>query len=187
MFRPRWSLASTLLLVLVGACSLSACLLSQEDRVLDIPPPRNRPPRIMEELPITPENRVTVIPQGECPTLQFSFKAEDPEVGDTLFVNWYIDYSLGTGDAQVQMLSPTGQTVRFLNNPFSLNLRGTLDTPFRYLQQPGTHVVEALLFDGFLDARRQPLPITPATDGGIENPSYVVSYAWVVEVLSACP
>ncbi len=189
MFGPRRSLASALLLVPWGACALSACLLSQEDRLLNIPPQRNRPPRIMEEQPITPppENRLTLI-DTDCRTLEFRFKAEDPDVDETLRVRWYIDYPLFTGPAVEQALNPSGQTVRIDEGMFSVDLSSpSLGFPARSLQQPGTHIVEALLFDGVLDERRLPLPIDPALDGGIPNPSYVVSYAWVVEVLRTCP
>ncbi len=187
MFWPRWSLASTLLLLCWGACALSACLLSQEDRVLNIPPQRNRPPRIMEELPIMPSNRVTVTPQNECPTLEFGFNSEDPDTGDTLRVSWYIDYSLTPRSAVFeQVLTPTGQTIRE-RSTFSVDLTSALSGPASFLQVQGTHVVEALLYDWFLDGQRRPIPIDPALDGGIPNLSYVVSYAWVVEVVRSCP
>jgi hypothetical protein len=138
----------------------------------------------MEEQEITP-NRVTMVPASECPVLQFKFSAEDPDVGDTLTVRWYVDYPLDLGFAE-QTLSPTGQTFRG-ETTFSVNLTSTLAFPLQFLQQPGTHVVEALLFDYRIDAARKPIPLSTAADGGIENLSYVVSYAWVVEVLRTCP
>jgi len=190
MFHPRSWLASSLLLLSLGPCALSACFLSQEDQILNIPPQRNRPPRIMEELGVQPNgltgNRRKVTSQSDCEILQFDFQPEDPDIADTLKVAWYVDYPLSTFPALEQGLTPTGQTIRE-RTAFSVDLTSALQLPASFLQQPGTHVVEALLYDWFLDARRQPIPIDPALDGGIPNPSYVVSYAWVVEVTHACP
>ena len=183
MFRLLSSLASALLIPCLGAWALNACVLSQEDRVLNIPPLRNRPPRIMEELPLFPVDRV-IRPVG-CPPLDFSFFAEDPDVNDTLTVRWYVDYpAAGSIDPDLR-LTPNGNTIRDQARQ-TINLSSPLNIPASYLQQPGTHVVEALLFDFALGAQRRPLPIDPATDGGIPNPSYVVSYAWVVEVCPTC-
>jgi hypothetical protein len=146
----------------------------------------------MEELPIMPKDslalgRVITI-DTDCPTLQFGFTAEDPDIDQTLHVLWYIDYPQVIGPAQPdQTLIPNGQTVRSEEGSFSVDLASTLGQPAQRLQTIGTHVVEALLYDGSLDLQRRPLPLTPATDGGIENPSYVVSYAWVVEVSRTCP
>ena len=191
MFHPRSSLASSLLLLSLGACALSACFLSQEDQILNNPPQRNRPPRIMEEQPIMQDSlalgrKITI--DTDCPTLEFRFKAEDPDVDQPLRVLWYIDYPLFTGNALEQVLNSNGQTVRSDEGSFSVDLTNpSLGFPARSLQQIGTHVVEALLFDGVLDAQRKPLPLDPALDGGIPNPSYVVSYGWVVETLRTCP
>ena len=141
----------------------------------------------MEEQPISPPTRVITIAPGECPQLDFSFSAEDPDINDTLTVRLYVDYPASSTVASELRLTPNGNTVRDqvrltidLSNP-------SLPVPARNLQQPGTHVVEALLFDFVLNPERKPYPITPAGDGGIENPSYVVSYAWVVEASHACP
>ncbi len=160
---------------------------------MNIPPQRNRPPRIMEEQPIFPKDSLAlgrvITVDTDCPTLQFGFKAEDPDVDQTLRVAWYIDYPSYTGPASLeQALSPNGQAIRSDEGSFSVNLGNpTLALPAHLLQVSGTHVVEALLFDGVLDAQRRPLPLDPALDGGIPNLSYVVSYAWVVEVSRSCP
>jgi hypothetical protein len=186
MFRPLSSLASALLIPCLGAWALNACVLSQEDRVLNIPPLRNRPPRIMEELAVSPDPRKKVLaPSDGCPPLEFSFYAEDPDIKDTLTVRWYVDYpAAGSIDPDLR-LAPNDNTIRD-QAKLTIDLSSPLNIPASYLQQPGTHIVEALLFDFALGAQRRPLPFDPATDGGIPNPSYVVSYAWVVEVCPTC-
>jgi hypothetical protein len=142
----------------------------------------------MEELQISPDARKIVIaPGGGCPRLDFSFFAEDPDVTDTLTVRWYVDYPVaGSIDPDLR-LPPNGKTIRD-QATLTIDLGRQLNIPAGYLQQSGTHVVEALLFDYALGAQRRPLPIDPGTDGGIPNPSYVVSYAWVVECQACvCP
>jgi hypothetical protein len=188
MFRSLSSLASALLIPCLGAGALNGCVLSQEDRVLNIPPLRNRPPRIMEEFTVTPD-RVKMIIPSECPSIDFSFFAEDPDINDTLTVRWYVDYPASSAIVSELRLTPNpnGNTVRD-QAKLTIDLSNrTLPVPASNLQQQGTHVVEALLFDFALSPQRKPYPITPATDGGIENPSYVVSYAWVVEASHNCP
>jgi len=186
MFRPLSSLASALLILGLGACALDGCVLPQEDRVLNIPLLRNRPPRIMEELAVLPSPRkITILPGEACPKLEFSFFAEDPDINDTLTVRWYVDYpAAGPYDPDLR-LTPNGNTIRD-QAKLTIDLCSTLPVPASYLQLTGTHVVEALLFDFALGDLRRPVPIDPGTDGGIPNPSYVVSYAWVVELRSTC-
>ncbi len=188
MFRPLSSLASALLIPCLGAWALDACVLSQEDRVLNIPPLRNRPPRIMEEFSVTPVRVTSIERPSDCLIpLDFSFFAEDPDINDTLTVRWYVDYpAAGPYDPDLRLTpNPNGSTIRE-QAKLTIDLQGALRVPASYLQQPGTHVVEALLFDNALGDGRRPLPFDPGTDGGIPNPSYVVSYAWVVKVCDTC-
>lgn len=190
MLPRRRKLASTLLLGLAGACALGACLLPQEDRQLNFPPLRNRPPRIVEQT-VAPQNRVIEVPVDQpCPSLEFRFLAEDPDVDQALTVRWYIDYHVfpaSIEDAE-QTIPANGKPIRDEPADLTVNLNsGSLNQPRNFLQNPGMHVVEAILFDGRLGAGRLPLPIAPATDGGVENPSYAVSYAWVVSAMRSCP
>jgi len=190
MLSGRPTLASALLLLAVGPCTLGACVLPQEDQVLNFPPLRNRPPRIMEELGVIPEPRLIVV-DTDCPRLEFSFRAEDPDIQDTLRVRWYIDYTVFPSFIQdkEQELRPNGNPIRSEQGSYIVDLTSqSLPVPESYLQVIGTHVVEAILFDGSLfGTQRRPQPRTPAVDGGIENPSYAVSYAWVVETTRSCP
>lgn len=142
----------------------------------------------MEELPVLPSPRkITIRPSDGCPTLEFSFFAEDPDIDDTLTVRWYVDYPLaGPYDPDLR-LPRNGNTIRD-QAKLTIDLSSTLRVPASYLQQEGAHVVEALLFDNALGELRRPVPFDAGTDGGIPNPSYVTSYAWVVECQTCrCP
>ena len=190
MVAARARLASTLLALCWAASALSGCLLSQEDRVLDFPAQANRPPRIMEELPID-GSRLTVVQQSSdpCPTLVFGFSAEDPDVNQDLFVRWYVDYPRvpGSADEREQILAANGMRAqRDTQGNLTVDLTEALASPLSELQLPGTHIVEALLFDFRIGPDRKPIPISGA-DGGILNPSYAVSYAWVVDMRRTCP
>jgi len=188
MVSARARLASTLLALCWAASALSGCLLSQEDRVLDFPAQRNRPPRIMEEL-LRPENRLTVVEQspGDCPKLTFEFSAEDPDVNDFLTIRWYVDYPRSRRFPDEQTLLPNGKPQRDDRGSLTIDLRSpALELPLNQLQSPGTHFVEAVLYDFHLGQERNPLPISGA-DGGILNPSYAVTYAWVVDMRRTCP
>ena len=187
MVVARARLASTLLALSCATYVLSGCLLSQEDRVLDFPAQRNRPPRIMEELTITPNRFTQVQLSDPCPELKFEFNAEDPDVDQVLTVRWYVDYPRGLYPVE-QALSPNanGKPQRDDRGSLTVNLASRLDFPLTLLQSPGPHVLEAVLYDFHLGPDRIPLPISGA-DGGILNPSYVVSYAWVVDMGRTCP
>src|SRR5262245_57433782 len=165
-------LASTLLAFSCATYVLSGCLLSQEDRVLDFPAQRNRPPRIMEELTITPNRFTQVQLSDPCPELKFEFNAEDPDVDQLLTVRWYIDYPRGFYPNE-QPLLPNGKPQRDERGSLTVNLASSLTPPLNLLQSSGPHVLEAVLYDFHLGPERNPLPISGA-DGGILNPSYVV-------------
>jgi hypothetical protein len=146
----------------------------------------------MEELGVTPANRVSVIDTATgCTKLDFSFRAEDPDVDDTLSVYWYVDYPVFPQfiPGREQRLAPSGRPRRDEQGSYSVDLASpSLGYPENLLQVPGTHVVEAILFDGTLfGLQRRPQPRAPAIDGGVENPTYAVSYAWVVQMQTRCP
>jgi hypothetical protein len=187
MFAARARLASTLLLLCWIAGALNGCLLSQEDRVLNIPAQQNRPPRIIEER-LDPRDRVRRVP--DCSRLEFTFRAEDPDVNDQLKVRWYVDYQRTQSDIldNEQVLAPSGQPERLDPGYLSVDLTSALGLPASQLQVAGSHVVEAVLFDNqILGPLRTPVPFTAADAGVVENPSFAVSYAWVVEALRNCP
>lgn len=188
MFATPARLASTLLALGCVICALSGCLLPQEDRVLNFPTQRNRPPRIMEELPtLVPADRLITVEAG-CSKLEFAFNAEDPDVNDPLTVRWYVDYPrvpFFVPDRE-QVLAVSGRPQRDEKASLTVDLASGLELPLSQLQLPGVHIVEAVLFDYHLGPDRKPIAISPP-DAEILNPSYATSYAWVVNVSRTCP
>jgi hypothetical protein len=148
----------------------------------------------MEELPtLTPDkdHRLTVVDGPDCPVLTFGFSAEDPDVTQLLNVRWYVDYPrvrvFDLNNEQVLTPSSTGRLQRDDQGSETVDLASpALQAPLSQLQLRGPHIVEAVLFDFHLDANRNPVPIS-GTDAGILNPSYAVSYAWVVDMERICP
>ena len=168
--------------LLVVAAALPACLISQEDHIIQpLPPAKNQPPRILEDL-IQPPGRFVTSRNGlDCPNLLFSAKVADPDIKDLLFYNFYVDADVNPAPVKQSSISnPTNEEVRAepATYEFSFATVGAL-------QQPGNHVVELLLADGAL-VNRQPQPrLVQQLDGGLEeDPSYAVSYAWTVTILA---
>jgi hypothetical protein len=172
-------------LLLGGAVLLPACLLPQEDHVIQpLPPAANQPPRIVENL-LQPANRFVTVQNGsDCPNLIFLAPVSDPDVGDTLTYNFYVDPNLFPAFVKQATIANNGQADRA--DPASYEVSFATPGP---LQQPGDHVVEVLVSDGALVNRDpQPRQIT-LLDGGIGfEPTYAVTYAWTVTVVAGpCP
>jgi hypothetical protein len=165
--------------VAAWAILLGGCLLPQEDHILgDLPPRMNQPPQIVESL-LTPASRfVTVQNGGNCPLLTFKAPVSDPDVEDRLIYNYYIDPNLNPGFVKQAILPNGGSPQR--PDPAQLDVSFAVAGP---LQQPGQHVVEVLVADGPL-VNRDPQPrVVTLLDGGTAlDPSYAVTYAWVVTV-----
>jgi hypothetical protein len=162
---------------------LTACLLPQDDNLLiDLPPPLNRPPRIVESA-VQPASRILTVDGGAgCPQLVFSAPAEDPDTADILFYDFYVDAS-STVVAQ-GTLSPSGSVQRTEEAAYAVSFATAGP-----VQAPGTHLVEVLVADGPL-VNRVPLPRTVLLpDGGTRvDPTFAASYAWQVTVEGTpCP
>jgi hypothetical protein len=175
-------------LLLVGALLLPACLLPQEDHVIqDLPPPTNLPPRILENL-LQPANRFVTVRNGsDCPNLVFLAPVSDPDFGDTLFYNYYVDANLFPAFVkQATIVPPPNNQQADRSEPASYEVSFAAPGP---LQQPGDHVVEVLVADGPLVNRDpQPRPITLVDGGAGFEPTYAVTYAWTVTVVAGpCP
>jgi hypothetical protein len=171
-----------LVLLLGGAVLLPACLLAQEDHIIQpLPPtPVNQPPRILEDL-LTPANRFVTVRNGsDCPNLTFLAPVSDPDVGDSLTYNYYVDPDLFPPFVKQATIPTNGQADR--SEPASYEVSFATPGP---LQQPGDHVVEVLVSDGALVNRDpQPRPI-PLLDGGNGlEPTYAVTYAWTVTTVA---
>jgi hypothetical protein len=172
-------------LLLGGALALPGCLLPQEDHVIQpLPPLMNQPPRILENL-LQPSSRfLTVRNGGGCPNLAFLAPVSDPDVGDILIYNFYVDPDLYPPFVKQATIANDGQADR--SDPASYEVSFATPGP---LQQPGEHVVEVLVADGAL-VNRQPQPRKVVLlDGGTAlDPSYAVTYAWTVTVVAGpCP
>lgn len=175
-----------LLGALVGAALvLPGCLLPQEDHIISpLPPLKNQPPRILETL-LQPGNRFVTVNNGvSCPDLTFLAPVSDPDVGDTLIYNFYVDADVNPNFVKQAFLGNNGQADR--PDPASYEVSFAAPGP---LQQPGEHVVEVLVADGAL-SNRDPIPRTVTLlDGGTaQDPTYAVTYAWTVTVNAGpCP
>lgn len=167
----------------VLAAALGACLLPQDDRILDYPPAgRNRPPRIIENL-VTPDRRV-VLSNGVGCSQTFSIRVEDPDVDDPIIVRWYVDYDATSNPAPFgpdKVLANNGKAIR--DEPATLTLAPS--SPGNPLASAGAHLLEVLVADWTL-VNREPLPHPSVEDGGV-NPSYAVTYAWLVIVENGGP
>jgi hypothetical protein len=172
-------------LLLGGAVLLPACLVPQEDHIIQtLPPEANQPPRILENL-LQPANRFVTVRNGsDCPNLTFLAPVSDPDVGDLLTYNFYIDPDLFPAFVKQATITNNGQAERA--DPASYEVSFATPGP---LQQPGDHVVEVLVSDGALVNRQpQPRPINLPDGGTGLEPTYAVTYAWTVTVMAGpCP
>jgi hypothetical protein len=172
---------------LAMACLLGTvgCLLPQEDNILvDIPPPLNRPPAILEA-EVQPASRVFTVDGGPgCPDLVFSAPVEDPDVGDTLYFDFYVDAQSDSALVAQGTVPPNGSATRTEPATYSVDFSTT-----GMVQTPGIHLVEVLVADGPL-VNGMPQPkVVPLDDGGTRtDQTFAVSYTWLVTVTDGgCP
>ena len=174
-------------LLLAGAVLLPACLLPQEDHVIqELPPEANQPPRIVENL-LQPANRFVAVRNGsDCPNLIFLAPVSDPNVADRLTYNFYVDPNLFPAFVKQATIPPNPNEQPDRAEPASYEVSFATPGP---LQQPGDHVVEVLVSDGALVNREpQPRPIILLDGGTGFQPTYAVTYAWTVTVVAGpCP
>ncbi|HEY1909271.1 MAG TPA: hypothetical protein VGG91_24715 [Myxococcaceae bacterium] len=179
------SVARVVLLVLAAAVVLPACLLPQEDHIIQpLPPLMNQPPRILENL-LQPSSRFVTVRNGtDCPNLTFLAPVSDPDITDTLIYNFYVDPDLFPAFVKQATITNNGQADR--SDPATLEVSFATPGP---LQQPGDHVVEVLVSDGALVNRDpQPRKVTLLDGGTGLDPTYAVTYAWTVTVVQgSCP
>jgi hypothetical protein len=173
-------------LLLAGAVLLPACLLPQEDHIIqDLPPPLNQPPRILESLLQPPSRFVTVKNGSDCPNLLFTATVADPDVQDPLIYNFYVDADRFPAFVKQATISNEPKT-EVRADPATYEVSFAIPGP---LQEPGDHVVEVLVSDGALVGRDpQPRPVTLLDGGTALNPTYAVTYAWTVTTVAGpCP
>jgi hypothetical protein len=164
---------------------LGACLLPQDDNILvDISPPVNRPPGILEA-EVEPSNRIFTVDGGAgCPDLTFTAPVEDPDLEDVLYFNFYVDSEVDSAQVAQGTVPPSGSAIRAQPATYSVSF----SSPGK-VQTPGTHFVEVLVADGPL-VNGVPQPKTVALpDGGTRtDDTFAVSYVWLVTVTGGpCP
>lgn len=171
--------------LLAVALVLPACLLPQEDHIIQpLPPAQNQPPRILENL-LQPATRFVTVKNGTgCPDLTFLAPVSDPDVADTLIYNFYVDPDVNPNFVKQAFIGNNGQADR--PDPATFDVSFAAPGP---LQQPGDHVVEVLVADGALVNRDpQPRTVTLLDGGTAQDPTYAVTYAWTVSVVAGpCP
>jgi hypothetical protein len=177
--------ASPCVALLLASLGVAACLLPQDDTILeDIPPPVNQPPAIVEN-EVQPPSRIFSVDGGTgCPDLTFSAPVEDPDFQDILYFDFYVDSSADTGQVAQGTVAPSASYVR--TEPATYTVDFSKPGP---VQTPGTHLVEVLVADGPL-VNGVPVPRTVLLpDGGTRiDATFAVSYAWQVTVTAgSCP
>ena len=177
--------AAARLAALGCTAALGACLLPQDDNILeDLPTAANQPPSILEAQ-VQPSTRVFAVDGGaNCPDLTFSAPVEDADLSDLLYYDYYVDATADTGLVAQGTIPPSGSAFRSEAATYTVHFA----TPGR-LQTPGMHWVEVLVADGPL-VNGMPVPIsTPLPDGGTTlETTYAVSYVWLVTVTDGgCP
>ncbi|QSQ25755.1 hypothetical protein JY651_12825 [Pyxidicoccus parkwayensis] len=178
MRRQTW--AGLLVLVAWGA---TGCLIPQDDTQLDsIPEFMNRPPRIIESL-VTPQTRIiSNFGAGQQCDLTFEVVVEDPDVDDSLVVNWFVDYNPQDPRQPYRQyaLAPTNEPRRADRGTLLISL-ASANNP---LGTPGPHLVEALVSDTALVDRVPRSETMQLPDGTtLQNPGFVTTYAWVVNTV----
>lgn len=163
----------------------AGCLVPQDDHVLQDLPETNHPPRIVEES-VSPQPRI-VNTDIACGEIVFSAAVEDPDLGDLLTEQWYVEDLSNTTPTQPfqqgAITNPTGSAVRKDAATLTVNFSAS-----RQPLTPGLHVVELLLSDGAV-INRVPQPRDVPLDGGTGTLTYATTYAWVVNVTNTgvCP
>ncbi len=167
----------------VAALGVAGCLIAQDDHLLDpLPPHKNQPPRIVTEEQGPPSRSVAATVGPGCAPLTFSAPVEDPDVGDLVVYEVYVDST--TTFVKQGTLANTELSRRAGAATFTASLDGSGP-----LGSPGEHVLELLVSDGQL-INRVPQPRTVVlSDGGTAlDPTYAVSTVWVVTVQGgSCP
>ena len=179
--------------LLCAGLVLSSCLLPQNDEPLpEIPPAKNRPPRILTPIP---ERFFEVLVGVGCPPPDVKAGVEDLDVEDTIRTKWAVYREDGSFDRfhdgdtlRPSMVMPTPVRMSAIVPPSGMFSTGLLSSTGRGRR------VELIVSDGeFLTqgdtVTSLPKPPQRLPDGGtIEDPTYLDTYSWVVDSVNAtCP
>jgi hypothetical protein len=166
----------------VAVWTVGGCLVPQEEIFLnEFPQPRNHPPRIVEQQVQPPERIIRGYGTDNLCELQFSVIAEDPDLGDDLYVNWFVDYdpSQQRGADHVERIQTNGREVRDQRGTFNPKIP-SLD--FSRLNVAGDHVVEVVVSDTPLVGREPEKYSVPLEDGTeVLDTGYAATYVWFVK------
>lgn len=177
--RVQWCRAMAKVLLGTVAALSSGCLVPQEDGVLPQPIFRNHTPYFVNTSPAS-----AYIETDNCDgtRLEFRVTVADPEVDDRVTVRYYVDFPQVNQGPEYEDVLPNSQTEtrqRTVDYTPLVNQLGSV------LEEPGEHVVEAVVFDGTLSPDRVPLPLEVYPDAGV-NPSFAAITRWVVFTVE-CP
>ena len=87
-----WKHVATMLLWLCVTGPQMACLLPQDDQLIaPVPPPANRPLRVLPGLAVPGQRETTLTFGANCTPPGFSVKVDDPNVEDKIAALWFID------------------------------------------------------------------------------------------------
>ncbi|HZX43436.1 MAG TPA: hypothetical protein VFE93_16475, partial [Myxococcaceae bacterium] len=152
--------------LLGAALVLPACLVSQEDHIIQpLPAPKNQPPRILESLLQPPSRFVTVRNGTDCPNLTFLASVSDPDVGDTLIYNFYLDPDLFPAFVKQATIINNGQADRSEPASRFVTVRNGSDCPNLIFLVPVSDpdVDDSLIYNFYVDPDLFPAFVKQAT------------------------
>ncbi len=175
-----WAIMARLLLCLFLCSAGSGCLLPQDDQVIpELPPFKNRPPRIVARTPVDERVSVRTGP-GLCIRPSFEVTVEDADTGDQLRSQWILDRSDSSFRYRGALVPADGNARRNVLAPTS----GQFTSAMVNLT-PGIHTLTVSVVDTDFDSTTDMATKTPKTlpDGTVvEDTGYVDETSWVLEV-----
>lgn len=186
MFSGRMKMAKVLLtrslrLALSFSVIGTGCLWPQDYVVLpELPPKRNRPPRILENT-LSPAAYFSTGNQSDCGLVELAAFVQDFDDTDFIWVKWYLNPQ-GQADevARLEQRLALNSESKISREPATWRL-STVEGGL--LSQPGIYRAELLIADGPLIGRVPVNETVSLSDGGtIENPAYTDSATFVIEV-----
>lgn len=169
-----------LLLCAFSSALLTGCLIPQDDQVIpDLPPRKNRPPRIVRNLPV--EERVSYpTGSGNCIRQAFALTVEDLDTGDQIRSQWVIDRSTSSPAYSGGVINSNGTALRQVPAPMSSAFLSAMSN-----LTPGLHFLTAFVVDTDFDPETgEATPISRTLPDGtmVEDSGYVDQHFWVLEV-----
>ncbi|MBX7114719.1 MAG: hypothetical protein K1X64_10370 [Myxococcaceae bacterium] len=182
MKTPRAQLAGRLLLLLWAATAGTGCLWPQDVDLPPIPPQRNSPLRLLKNT-ATPPQVLSELKLGSgCVMPEFKINVEDPDTGDPITSQWYVDPGLlyPVSSMQFGRRIATSQSEKTIRDepvqPISLpELKVLL---LQKLNKPVQ--VEVVATDGIFSGDGLTLVVPDRDELGNQDQYYLDSYTWFV-------